>query len=326
MCTCWILVIIIVCPQSQETNVWIIWMGVALQAGRPGGVTLRWDAIGPAPFGWRGPRWGRGHAMMRTPRAGRWWWVTVPGWMARPSWWSSRRRRGGTPSKPLSHAGTGGPTRGSRATPVPTVRWRRMWWITTTTVTWGVRWPRAARTCRPLPTLEWAAVIGHLASVAAWAFGRRRPMSRRGGWVRWHRRTSDPCPISIHRWPFAGSTVSTRVTASSFWTRLMLSPWRLSVVRGTQLPQCVGAHVLVRNSGTHSWLRWRGEVFFRVIEGVAGGGTAVGPTSEGPRGGAAGPGRPERPVVDVSGCGPRTLVTATTEPRPGHTQGAGGLT
>ena len=72
----------------------------------------------------------------------------------------------------------------------------------------------------------------------------------------WCRRPSDPCPISIHRWPLTGSTVSTRVTVSSFWTGLMLSPWRLSVVRGTQLPQCVRAHVLVRNSGTHSWLRW----------------------------------------------------------------------
>ena len=109
--------------------------------------------------------------------------------------WPPLWRRGGMPSKPLSHAGPGGPTRGSRATPVPAVRWRRMGWVTTTW-TWGARLPRAARACGTLPTVWWAAVIENLTPVPSWAFGRRWHASRRGGWVRRRWRPSDPCPTS----------------------------------------------------------------------------------------------------------------------------------
>ena len=62
--------------------------------------------------------------------------------------------------------------------------------------------------------------------------------------------------MSVRRRPLAGSTALTDAAVCSFWYGLTLSPWRLSVVRGTQLPQRVGAHVLGRNSGTHGWLRW----------------------------------------------------------------------
>ena len=252
------MLIIIVRPESQQVNVRVIWMRVTFQASRPGAVTSWGDTIGPVPFRWRWPRWWRGPPMMRVPWAGWRWWQTAPGRSTGPPMmrrWPPLWRRGGTPSKPLSHAGPGGPTRGSRATPVSAVRWRRMGWVTTTW-TWGARLPRAARACGTLPTLWWAAVIRNLTLVPSWAFGRRWHTSRRGGRVRRQWRPSDPCPSMIRRGLLAGSTVTTCVTASLLWTGLMLSPRRLSVVRGTQLPQCVGAHVLVRNRGTHSWLRW----------------------------------------------------------------------
>ena len=390
------MLIIIVRPESQKANVWVIRVRVTLHADRPGAVTSWGDTSGPVPFRWRRPRGWRGHPMMRAPGTGRRWWLTAPGWSTGPPMmrrWPPLWRRGGTPSKPLSHAGPGGPTRGSRATPVPAVRWKRMGWVTTMW-TWGARLPRAERACGTLPTVWWAAVIGNLTSVPSWGFGRRRHASRRGGWVRRRWRPSDPCPMSIRRGPLAGSTVSTCVTASSLWTGLMLSPWRLSVVRGTQLPQCVGAHVLVSNRGTHGWLRWSvtyelfptvshvlhklllppfnhlrgrslgegpsvlwplrrssivntgrwrsrdkrgrgprkknprkcggvGEVFLRSVEG---GGTGAGPTAGGPAGRPEGPGRPGGPVGGIAGGGPRTMVTSTAGPRPGHTQGEGGGT
>ena len=68
------------------------------------------------------------------------------------------------------------------------------------------------------------------------------------------------------------------------------------------------------------------DVFLRVLADVEGGGTGVGPTTGGPRGRAAGPGRPGRPVLVVACTGPRTPVTATAGLCPGHTQGEGGGT
>ena len=391
------MLIIIVRPESQKANVWVIRVRVTLQASRPGALTSWGDTIGPVPFRWRRPRGWRGPPMMRAPWAGRRWLLTAPGWSTGPPMmrrWPPLWRRGGTPSKPLSHAGPGGPMRGSRATPVPAVRWRRMGWVTTMW-TWGARLSRAARAYGTLPTVWWAAVIGNLMSVPSWAFGRRWHASRRGGWVRRRWRLSDPCPIVIRRGLLAGSTVATCVTASSLWTGLMLSPWHLSVVRGTQLPQCVGAHVLGSNRGTHGWLRWSvtyelfptvshvlhklllppfnnrrgrslgegpsilwglqissivhtgrwrsrnkrgrgprkksskargGEVFFSSVEGVAVGGTGVGPTAGGPAGRPEGPGRPGGPVGSVIGGGPRTMVMSTAGPRPGYTQSEGGGT
>ena len=180
-----------------------------------------------------------------------------PGMVARPPMmrrWTPTWRQWRTPSKPPSHVGPRRTTRGSRATAVPAVRWRRGGRVTTTG-TWGARLPRAAWACRTLPTFRWTAVIGNL-TVPLWAFGRRLQASRRGWGVRRRWRPSDPCPMSIRRGPLAGSTMSTCVTASSFWAGLMLSPWCLSVIRGTQLPQRVGAHVLKSNSGSHCWLRW----------------------------------------------------------------------
>ena len=196
--------------------------------------------------------------MMRPSRTGRRRWVTVLWGMSRPSsmrWWPPRRRRRGAPSRPLSRAGPVGPTIGSRATPIPALRWRRVR-VITTPVTWRARGPRSARALRTQPAFRWATVIEPLVSVSARAFGRGWPVSRRGGGVRWRRRSAVTGPVAINRGPLAGATVSARITASSFWTGLMLSPWRLSVVRGTQLPQCVGAHVPLGYSGTLSRLRW----------------------------------------------------------------------
>ena len=195
---------------------------------------------------------------MRAPGAGWRWWLTAPGWSTGPLMmrrWTPTWRQWGTPSKPPSHVGPGRTTRGSRATPVPAVRWRRRGRVTTAG-TWRARLPRAAWACRTLPTFRWTAVIGNLTLVPSWAFGRRRQASGRGWGVRRRWRPSDPCPMLIRRGPLAGSTMATCVTASSFWTGLMLSPWHLSVVRGTQLLQQVGAHVLRSNRGTHCWLGW----------------------------------------------------------------------
>ena len=58
---------------------------------------------------------------------------TVPWWMTRLAMMRGRSPWGrwwGAPSRPLSHAGPEGPTRGSRATPVPAWRWRRRRGIT----------------------------------------------------------------------------------------------------------------------------------------------------------------------------------------------------
>ena len=68
--------------------------------------------------------------------------------------------------------------------------------------------------------------------------------------------TTVPSSSTVTRWSLAWMAASARDAACSFWTGLMLSPWRLSVARGAQLPQCVGAHVSLGNSGAHSWLRW----------------------------------------------------------------------
>ena len=64
-----------------------------------------------------------------------------------------------------------------------------------------------------------------------------------------------------------------------------------------------------------------GEVFLSSVEG---GGTGAGPTAGGPAGRPEGPGRPGGPVRSIAGGGPRTMVTSTAGPRPGHTQGEGG--
>ena len=195
---------------------------------------------------------------MRAPGAGRRWWPTAPGrskglpMMRR---WTPAWRQGGTPNWPPSHVGPGRTMRGSRAIPVPAVRWRRRW-RATKAGEWWARSPRAAWASGTLPTFRWTTVIGNLTLVPSWALGRRRQASGRGWGVRRCWRPYDPGPMSIRRGPLAGSTKATYATASSFWTGLMLSPWRLSVVRGTQLPQRVGAHVLRSNRGTHCWLRW----------------------------------------------------------------------
>ena len=65
-------------------------------------------------------------------------------------------------------------------------------------------------------------------------------------------------------------------------------------------------------------------MFFSTVEGVEGGGTGAGPTAGGPAGRPEGPGRPGGPVGSIVRSGPRTMVTSTAGPRPGHTQGEGG--
>ena len=85
--------------------------------------------------------------------------------------------------------------------------------------------------------------------------GSRRPATAGRG-VRRHPRATVPSSGAVTGGPLAGTASSARGAACSFWTGLMLSPWRLSVARGTQLPQCVGAHVPLGNSGTHGWLGW----------------------------------------------------------------------
>ena len=70
--------------------------------------------------------------------------------------------------------------------------------------------------------------------------------------------------------------------------------------------------------------RGGGEVFFSTEVGIEGGGTGAGPTAGVPAGRPEGPGRPGGPVRSIVGSGPRTMVTSTAGPRPGHTQGEGG--
>ena len=193
---------------------------------------------------------------MRSPGAGRRGWLTAPGWSSGPPMrrWTPAWRQGWTPSKPPSHVGPGRTTRGSRAIPGPAVRWRRRW-RTTKAGKWWARSPRTACPWGALTTFWWTGLTGDITLVPSWVLGRRRQASGRGGGgVRRHLRPSDP--ISVSRGPLAGSTMATDATASLFWPGLTLSPWRLSVVRGTQLPQRVGAHVCRRNSGTHCLLRW----------------------------------------------------------------------
>ena len=132
-------------PQTQETYVWVIWMLATFLAERSRVATRMSPTLGPGPFGWRRPRWWRGEMMTSTKTRRRGW--TVP-WrvtrlvMARVR--SPLRRSGGSPSRPLSHAGPEGPTRGSRATPVPTWRWRRWRWVAAP-MTAGARGPRSGR-------------------------------------------------------------------------------------------------------------------------------------------------------------------------------------
>ena len=63
-----------------------------------------------------------------------------------------------------------------------------------------------------------------------------------------------------------------------------------------------------------------GEVILGSTAGVVGGGTGEGPTVEGPARSPEGPLGPEGAAGNVAGRGPRTMVMATEEPRPGHTQ------
>ena len=169
--------------------------------------------------------------------------------------WSPVYRQGWTPSKPPSHAGPERTTRGSRAIPEPAVRWR--WrWRTTTAWKWWARSPRTAWPWGSLMTFWWVGLTGNITLVPSWALGGRRQASGLLGGVRRHLVPSDPSPLSVSRGPLAGSTTSMDATACSFWPGLSLSPWRLSVIRGTQLPQRVGAHVHRRNSGTHCLPRW----------------------------------------------------------------------
>ena len=185
--------------------------------------------------------------------------LTAPGWSSwlpmrwrgSPAWW-----QGCLPSKPPSHASLERLTRGYRAIPGPAVmRWRWGW---RTMVTWH-RWagsPKKASLRRPLTTFRWTEPTWNMATAKPWALGERRQAPGQGGGVRRHLAVSDPGPMSVSRRPLAGSTALTDAAVCSFWSGLTLSPWRLSVVRGTQLLQRVGAHVLGWNSGTHGWLRW----------------------------------------------------------------------
>ena len=173
---------------------------------------------------------------MRGPGAGRRGWLTAPGWSSGPPMrgrWTPAWRQGWTPSKPPSHVGPKRTTRGSRAIPGPAVRWRRRW-RTTTAGKWWARSPRTACPWGALTTFWWTGLMGDITLVPSWVLGRRRQESDRGGGVKRHLRPSDPSPISVSRGPLAGSTTATDATASSFWPGLTLSPWRLSVVRGTQ--------------------------------------------------------------------------------------------
>ena len=196
--------------------------------------------------------------MMKSARTGRMRRRAVPWGMTRLLMMRLRPPRGrrqGAPSRPLSHVGPEGPTRGSRATPVPVWRWRRGREITVP-MTWGARGPRSTRALRTLPTFGWTTVIGPLASVSAGALGSGWTVKSGRGGVRRRLGSTVSWSRAITCRPLAGAAVVARVTACSFCTGLMLSPWRLSVARGTQLLQCVGAHVPLGNSGTHGWLRW----------------------------------------------------------------------
>ena len=209
--------------------------------------------LGPRPFRWRRPRWRRWDMMTSTKTRRRWWRVswrmTRLAMRVRSPW----RRRGGTPSKPLSRAGPEGPTRGSRATPESTCRWRRRRRVAAS-MTAGAWGPRSGRALWAQTTFGGTTVLGPC-TVWVRTIGSRRPATAGRG-VRRHPRATVPSSGAVTGGPLAGTTSSARGAACSFWTGLMLSPWRLSVARGTQLPQCVGAHVPLGNSGTHGWLGW----------------------------------------------------------------------
>ena len=166
---------------------------------------------------------------------------------------SPGRRSGGSPSKPLSHAGPEGLTRGSRATPESTCRWRRRRRVAAP-MTAGARGPRSGGALWARTTFWGTTVLGPCA-VWAGAIGSSRPATAGRGVLR-HPRATVPSSGAVTGGPLAGTASSARGAACSFWTGLMLSAWRLSVARGTQLPQCVGAHVPLGNSGTHCWLGW----------------------------------------------------------------------
>ena len=148
-------------PQTQETDVRVKGMLATLSAERSRVVARMGHTPGSRPFGWRRPRIWRGEMMTSTKtrrmrRGGIPWWMTGLAMMRgrSPVW-----RSGGSPSRPLSRAGPEGPTRGSRATPVPMWRWRRRRWVASPKPlgAWG---PRSGRALRARPTFQWTTVIG----------------------------------------------------------------------------------------------------------------------------------------------------------------------
>ena len=144
-------------------------------------------------------------------------------------------------------AGPEGPMRGSRATPVPTWRWRRRRWVASPKPlgAWGPRsgerWERGRPSDEQLSLDPARARRERRAAVDLRRLG--EGVLRRPG-------TTVPSSSTVTRWSLVWMAASARDAACSFWTG------RLSVARGAQLPQCVGAHVSLGNSGAHSWLRW----------------------------------------------------------------------
>ena len=61
--------------------------------------------------------------------------------------------------------------------------------------------------------------------------------------------------ISAGLRPITSGAPEPRATVRSLWTKLKRSPWCLSVIRGTQLPQPAGVHI-AQNRGTRSRLGW----------------------------------------------------------------------
>ena len=219
-------------PQTQETYVWVIRMCATFLAERSRVAMRMSSTLGPRPFRWRRPRWWRWEMMTSTKTRRRRW---------RVSWRMTRlamrvrspgRRSGGSPSKPLSHAGPEGPTRGSRATPESTCRWRKRRRVAAP-MTAGARGPRSGGALWARTTFWGTTVLGPCA-VWAGAIGSSRPATAGRGVLR-HPRATVPSSGAVTGGPLAGTASSARGAACSFWTGLMLSPWRWSLFVGVQL-------------------------------------------------------------------------------------------